>query len=213
MTLSLLAIVMALAQVITAEPVDGVLARDRELPPRASAWAGDAPHRFLDGRVTLFCGSHGTFSGGAVAPGEPGQTAEIEYAALFTGELVLNPPVVPVTERYPISDPIRMTERVTARSVRGGRSTYATELTKVSFDGSDFPAYVSVRESPVRRSAGFATITRDRQGQFRISSSYEVWLEISVDGRRSWHPASEAVTMKLVPGPHTATVSAVSADD
>ncbi len=187
------------AQAVTAASVPFVVANSDRLPPAGSAWKGAAPHQFLDQQVTLFCGSHGTISGNGDPPDQKGQSSVIRYKAVFTGELTLNPPLTEKKRSYPISDPIRMTERITSRGGRGATTFYDTELIGVAFSGADFPAGVSVRESPRRRSIGTASISRTRQGEYRIQSSYEVWLEVTVDRGRSWHLASDAVTMKLVP--------------
>ncbi len=194
-------------QTITAVSTPIVIADSNRLPPAGSAWKGDAPHHFLDEQVTLFCGSHGTISGNGDPPDQKGQSSVIQYKAVFTGELTLNPPLAENTRSYPISDPIRMTERITSRGSRGATRNYDTELTAVVFSGADFPENVSVRESPRRRSLGTASIGRTRQGTYKIQSSYEVWLEVSVDGGRSWHLASDAVTMKLAPETKAAAIS------
>jgi hypothetical protein len=208
MMLTLLTTLLFNAQMLAAKPVSGVLAEAMRLPPAGSAWAGDSPHLFLGGQARMFCGSHGTISGNDVPPTRQGQSATLEYDAVFTGELVLTSPETGAQQTYAIHDPIRMTERVTVRESRGGTLRYATELTAVEFEGADFPDGVRVRESPQRRSAGTASIARQRQGGFRIEASYQVWLELSLDGGRSWHVADNAVGMKLVPEPARATLKA-----
>jgi len=204
---TLLTIFMLGVQSLTVELAPFVLANSRSLPPKASVWVGEAPHYFLGGQATLFCGSHGVISGTGDPPDRQGQTSVIQYNAIFSGELTLNPPLTNTTRHYTIKDPIRMTEQITAQGGRGATNSYSTELTAVVFSGSSFPENVSVRESPRRRSVGTASISRQRNGMFKIQSSYEVWLEISVDGGRSWQLASDAVTMRLEPEVETATIS------
>lgn len=195
------------AQTVTAVSPPSVISSSNRLPPAQSAWKGDAPHNFLDQQVTLFCGSHGTIAGNGEPPDQKGQSSVIHYKAVFTGTLILNPPLAERSRSYSINDPIRMTERITSRGGRGATKSYDTELTAVVFSGADFPENVSVRESPRRRSLGTASISRTRQGKYKIQSRYTVWLEVSVDGGRSWHLASDAVTMNLVPETKAAMVS------
>lgn len=208
MMLTLLTSLLLTAQTLAAKPVPGVLADDQRLPPTGSAWVGDAPHLFLGGQARMFCGSHGTISGNDLPPTRQGQSATLEYDAVFTGELVLTAPETGARRSYTIHDPIRMTERVTVRQSRGGTLRYDTELTAIVFEGADFPAGVQVRESPRQRSAGTASIARQRSGGFRIQASYQVWLELSLDGGRTWHMADNAVGMQLQPEAATATLMA-----
>jgi len=54
-----------------------------------------------------------------------------------------------------------------------------------------------VRESPSVASTGRTTITTISGGQYRIESFYDVWLDISLDDGRTWHPAEGVVRMAL----------------
>ena len=87
---TLLTIFMLGVQSLTVELAPFVLANSRSLPPKASVWVGEAPHYFLGGQATLFCGSHGVISGTGDPPDRQGQTSVIQYNAIFSGELTLN---------------------------------------------------------------------------------------------------------------------------
>lgn len=186
-----------LLQSLTAMPVDGVTANSREWPPRDAAWVGDAPHRFLDGQVMLVCGSHGVFSTSGNPPTALGADSSLDYQAVFTGELTLSPPLSKATRTFPLQAPIRMTERLQATGRRGVTEHFTTELTTLDFGPSAFPGSVRIREAAGRRSSGFVSIMRQRDSRYRIQASYEVWLELSLDGGRSWQAADSAVTMRL----------------
>lgn len=198
---------LQVGQTLLAVPVEHVLTSRFQQPPANGAWVGDAPHRFMDGQVTLFCGSHGVFSGGGEPPRKSGETSLIEYSAVFQGELVLHPPLVSAPQTTTIDEPIRMTERLTAQDARDGLRRFSTELVAIEFSGTSFPDRVRVRESAARRSTGSASFDRNTEGQFEVQGSYQVWLEVSVDAGRSWHPAENAVSMQLKPGVRTATLA------
>jgi len=201
-------VVFLAANAAAAEFSTGVVTKNRKLPPLQSAWHGAAPHIFLGGQAVLTCSSHGTFSGQKVPPKRKADQVDLNYGAVFTGELTLTPPLVSETLTYPLKEPIRMSERLIRTGARGGTSTYSTELTELVFRGSGFPRNVIVRESPDHTSAGKAQLTKRSKGQFLFQSSYQVWLEISVDGGRSWHLSRDPVTMFLVPETkRTATLS------
>jgi hypothetical protein len=91
-----------------------------------------------------------------------------------------------------------MVERITLAATQGAVRTFDTELVTFELGGSAAPA-ATVRESPALGSTGRTTITSLSGGQFRIESYYDVWLEISLDGGQTWHPADGAVRMTLGP--------------
>ena len=199
-----------LAQTLNAVPVTSLVADGDAWPPKDTAWVGDRPHRFLGGDVVLFCGSHGVFTTQEKPPARQGQSATIRYGSVFRGELTLNTPHVQRSRTYAIEDPIRITERVIAESVTRSGTEYATELTGLTFEGADFPNRVQMRERPRRRSVGHTSIRREGSGKFRIEARYEVWLEVSLDGGRSWHLADNAVSMQLRPEARVASIKAQS---
>jgi hypothetical protein len=177
----------------------GVTVIDVALPVAGAVYRGTEAHAFPDQQVTLFCGRHGTFSASAAPPEVIGETVQSEYTAMFEGELVLEPPAVPSAVTYPLSVPARMAERITLSSVSGDTRTFDTELVTFELQGSVMPEGIMVRESTDRASAGVTTITALSGGQSRVETRYDVWLEISRDGGRTWHLADNAVRMTLEP--------------
>lgn len=197
------------AQAISAVPVTpSVISEVPRLPPADSAWVGEEPHRFLDGQVVLFCGSHGTFSTQPDSASDDGRWMPPEYRAVFNGELTLSPPLVRRTQTLKIQDPIVMAEKVTTKGADANGKPFSTELMRVDFEGSDFPDNIRFRESPDQRSTGWMTITPLADGRYRIEAHYDVWLEVSVDGGRSWTLADNVVRMRLQPVAKTATLKA-----
>jgi hypothetical protein len=174
----------------------GVQVGQQSLPAADAAYHGTVPHRFLGGSAVLTCSSHGEFTGAVAPPAAPGATVTSDYFATFNGQLVLAPPVVAASVTYPLSLRAHMVERITLAGTQGSVRTFDTELVAFELGGSATPAAM-VRESPARASSGRTTITTLAGGQFRIESYYDVWLEISLDGGKTWHPADKAVRMTL----------------
>lgn len=177
----------------------GVTVRDVSLPVASAVYRGASSHVFLGGQATLFCGIHGGFSSAAAPPQQVGQTVLSEYTATFVGELTLEPPVVSSTVTHSLAVPARMAESITLVGMSGGTLTYDTELVTFELQGTGMPSDVMVRESPDQASAGVTTITSLSGGQSRVETSYDVWLDISLDGGRTWNRAEQTVRMTLEP--------------
>jgi len=174
----------------------GVQVGQESLPAVGAAYYGAQGHGFLGGSAVLTCSSHGEFTGAVAPPTAPGATVTSDYFATFTGQLVLAPPLVSTSVTHPLSVQVHMAERITLAGTQGAVRTFDTELVTFELGGSAAPAAM-VRESPARSSTGRTTITTLSGGQYRIESYYDVWLEISLDGGRSWHSADGAVRMTL----------------
>jgi hypothetical protein len=147
------------------------------------------------------CSSHGGFTDSVDPPAAPGTTAIADYHATFTGELSLAPSHAATAVVHPVEGRAYMAERITFEQRRGDAVVLDTELVAFDLHGAGLPADILVRESPSRPSPGRTTITTLAGGRYRVQSFYDVWLEISIDGGRSWSPAAEAVRMSI--GPET----------
>ncbi len=175
----------------------GVVVTEVTLPAAGAVYRGAGPHLFLDGDARLTCGSHGGFTTSVEPPTEVGASVLSDYRATFVGELVLEPPLVSAAVTHPLAVQAHMVERITLTELRGSSRIFGTELVTLDLSGSGMPQGVMVRESSTRSSTGRATITALSDGRHRIESFYDVWLEISLDGGRSWAPAQAAVRMTL----------------
>lgn len=178
-----------------------VVVADDALPPVGAAYRGGDRHVFLDGHAVLTCSSHGNFTSSVHPPARLGASVTADHSASFLGELVLEPPLVPTRVVHPIVGQARMVERITLLERRRGSRILGTEMTTFDLRGAGMPAGVMVRESPVRESTGRTTIAALRDGAYRIDGYFDVWLEISLDAGRSWHPAAAAARMSIGPAP------------
>jgi len=75
-------------------------------------------------------------------------------------------------------------------------STFALELTQMSLTGTS-PQFGSfmLRESPTKQSLGRHTIRPDPRG-YRVSSFFDVFTELSLDGGTTWLPANRSIRMQ-----------------
>lgn len=200
-----IAFLLSLAALSSCTSVDnglvepGVTVTDVMLPVVGAVYRGGAPHVFSGGEVALFCGIHGGFSGSVSPPRSIGQTVLSEYTATFEGELVLRPPVVASTVTHALSVQARMAESIELVASDGGVLTFDAELVTFALEGTEMPDGVRVRESPSVASSGTTTVTPSSDGQSRVQTFYDVWLEISLDDGRSWELAEAAVRMTLEP--------------
>jgi hypothetical protein len=176
----------------------GIIVAAVALPSADASYHGGT-HVFLDGGARLDCGSHGGFTSSVDPPRAPGTTAIADYHATFTGELALDPPHASTAVVHPVAARAHMVERITFAVRRGDALVFDTELVAFDLGESGLPAGVLVRESPGRVSPGRATITTLTRGRHRVESYFDVWLEISLDGGRSWSPAAAAVRMSIGP--------------
>jgi hypothetical protein len=73
----------------------------------------------------------------------------------------------------------------------GNPATYDTEMLQLDLTGGGLPAGVMVRESPTLASTGQTTIQDIGGGQFQISSFFDVFTELSLDGGQTWTPSNQ----------------------
>ncbi len=175
----------------------GIAAATDAVPPAGPAYHGGT-HVFLSGQALLTCSSHGGFTSAAAPSRRTGGTVVSEYTATFTGELVLAPPAVATPATHALAVPAHMVERITLASSRRGTRVLDAELTALDLRGPGMPEGVLVRESPTKPSTGRYVITSVRHG-YRVEGAYDVWLDLSLDGGRSWHAAEGVVRMSLAP--------------
>ncbi len=177
----------------------GVVSSSDRLPPTEGAYHGSSSHIFLDGQAVLTCSSHGTFQSSESPPKKKGESKDIAYGARFLGDITLRPPLVDRTTVIPIDQPIRMVERITNTGRNRGDRIFDTELISMSLSGGALPAGIIIRESTSKETLGRTRIERLPKRQFRIHTSYQVWMELSLDGGRTWHQQDRPVSMMLMP--------------
>jgi hypothetical protein len=73
---------------------------------------------------------------------------------------------------------------------------FQTEMASLNISGGNLPPGVMVRESPSKRSLG-ETHFSGSTGNYRISSFFDIFTEVSLDGGNTWSPASAPGYMEL----------------
>jgi hypothetical protein len=97
------------------------------------------------------------------------------------------------------SAPAAVSTRVTRP---GSAATFQTEMLQLNLAGGSLPPGVMIRESPTLASTGGTTI-RPVTGGYMISSFFDVFTEISLDGGANWSPAQGAARVELRRDPAT----------
>jgi hypothetical protein len=72
----------------------------------------------------------------------------------------------------------------------GALQVFDADVTQMDFAGGDLPQNILLRESPVLPSHGQVSLMSESDGSFRISSFFDVFLELSTDGGKNWQAAS-----------------------
>jgi hypothetical protein len=95
-----------------------------------------------------------------------------------------------------VSAPAVVTVNVQAVSTSGGQQIYDTEMLQLNLAGGSLPSGVQLRESPTLPSKGQTTIA-PTPGGFLISSFFDVFTEVSLDGGRTWSASTQAGHVEL----------------
>ncbi len=125
-----------------------------------------------------------------ITPGTPQiQNANCEMVCeiSFDGGLSYSPVTAPA------SGDLRTTRRATSIAV------FDTEMLSMSMSGGGLPPGVMIRESPTKQSLGvhrvFPTVLSD--GRVRVSSFFDIFTEVSLDGGATWTPSDSSTHLEL----------------
>lgn len=84
----------------------------------------------------------------------------------------------------------------TVMATNDGTTTYPLEVLQMDIAGGGLPPGVLIRESPTKASPGRISVV-SVLGGYMVSSFFDVWLEISMDGGASWSPSLSTFPMGL----------------
>jgi hypothetical protein len=113
-------------------------------------------------------------------------SAVINFTCDFSGSYSNSGPAVPVTCTANVS------MKVTLASASGSTRVYDTEMLQLDLSGGTLPAGVTLRESPTLKSTGLTVVTDIGAGQFRYSSFFDVFTELSTDGGQTWQSSTSS---------------------
>jgi hypothetical protein len=97
---------------------------------------------------------------------------------------------------HPATGTANVTVQVTHSQDSGGTSTFNTEMTQLDLNSGG----LMLRESPTLQSTGQTTI-RPVPGGYMISSFFDIFTEVSLDGGATWTPSSGPGHMEMRPDP------------
>ncbi len=100
----------------------------------------------------------------------------------------------PVLAQGPVQVRIQRTPDV------GNTSTFDTEMLQLDLQGTSPDGPFLIRESPTLASTGRHTI-RPSGSRFLISSLFDVFLDLSIDGGQTWIPANRGIQVQPSPPP------------
>src|SRR5207253_3253402 len=89
----------------------------------------------------------------------------------------------------PFSAPAAVQVQVNSRSDldNGNTRFFDTEMLALNLSGGTLPGSVMVRESPSKASLGRTSVRTDSTG-YQISSFFDIFTEVSLDGGATWSP-------------------------
>jgi autotransporter-associated beta strand protein len=79
---------------------------------------------------------------------------------------------------------------------------YPTEMLSLDLSGGTLPPGVIIRESPLKASLGQTRILPAPGGGYTISSYFDVFVELSIDGGTTWWPDTNAPCHMMLGGPN-----------
>jgi hypothetical protein len=88
-----------------------------------------------------------------------------------------------------------MMASISNTTVAGSTSTFDTEMLQLDISGGSLPPAMMIRESPTKQSLGKHTIAPDPHG-YRVSSFFDVFLELSVNDGLDWIPAERSIRVQ-----------------
>jgi hypothetical protein len=128
----------------------------------------------------------------------PGTSQQENFNSMISGQISLDG-----GKTYqPFSGPASTTVNVTSRSNLDNGSTRFFDTQMLGLNLQGLPAGAMVRQSPTKLSLGRTSVRQDTGGMFHISSFFDVFTELSLDGGNNWAPlTNHPGTVALTPGP------------
>jgi hypothetical protein len=88
-----------------------------------------------------------------------------------------------------------LSAHITNTTGTGSTSTFDTEMLQLDISGGSLPPAMMIRESPTKASLGKNTLRSDPRG-YRVSSFFDVFLEMSTDDGQTWIPANRSIRVQ-----------------
>lgn len=156
------------------------------LPPPGGAYVSPAQwHALYANGIIITNASHDRFLQTQPPPAPGGSTNE-SFGSTVSGQVSLNGGA----SFQPFSAPASVSVQVVSRADQdtGATRFFDTEMLSLNLSGGNLPAGLMVRESPSKASLGRTSVRTD-VGDYKISSFFDVFTEVSLDGGATWLPS------------------------
>ena len=183
-------------------PAQVLTTNSPDLPPPGTYVSPDLYHQLYAGGIVVKDVSHSDFLAKSPPP-PPGDSSIHSFGSMvnmkvsFDGGMSYNP----------FSAPANVSVKVKSTQDIGDTRHFDTEMVQLDISGGGLPPTVMIRESPSLPSKGKTSIRNLDGVQYEISSFFDVFTELTLDGGMSWIPASGSTHMVLqgIPPPSVIT--------
>jgi hypothetical protein len=169
------------------------------LPPLDGDYVSpDKWHALYANGIIITNASHDRFTQ-TQPPPPPGGSQTENFGSQVSGLISMNGGA----SFTPFSAPANVAVQVNSRADEDNGSTrfFDTEMLSLSLSGGNLPGGVMVRESPSKASLGRTSVRATATG-YEVSSFFDVFTEVSLDGGATWSPSVTAPgTMGLTTAP------------
>ncbi len=165
------------------------------LPPLDGTYISPAQYHILTAQgVIIRDVKHKIFTG-ATPPPPPGPEITHNFGSLVDMEVSTDGGATFQPARAPANVTVAMSHRGTAPD---GSDIYDTEMLELSLIGGNLPGGMMLRESPTLRSTGKSSIQSVGSNTFHVSSFFDIFTELSLDGGMTWTPVPEPSQVRLI---------------
>ena len=176
-------------------PAVEVVKPTSNLPPPGGAYVSPAQwHALYANGIIITNASHDRFLQ-TQPPPTNGATATENFGSTVSGQISMNGGASFQSFSAPASVSVQVGSR--ADLDIGTTRFFDTEMLSLNLSGGNLPGSVMIRESPSKQSLGRTSVRTDTGG-YKVSSFFDVFTEVSLDGGATWSPSiTKPVTMGL----------------
>jgi hypothetical protein len=177
---------------------------DPNLPPLAGQYVSpDQWHAYYGMGIYIKDVIHWGFTQ-SFPPPPPGSPASHTFGSRLDGQASFDGGITyfPLWATGPVTVGIQWASQGTGSGF--SYNDYNTEMLALDMSGGSLPAGVMLRESPTLASLGQTRVCDYGGGRYCVSSFFDIYTELSLDGGQTWMPDQDGrVHMELIPEPST----------
>jgi len=165
------------------------------LPPPVDLYISPALYHILTAQGIVIRDVRHKFFTQGTRPPPPGTTATHTFDSQVDMDVSMDGGMTFRPMRAPAMVTVSLTHRSTTPD---GTQVYDTEMLALDLQGGDLSNNLRLRESPTRQSAGGTALRLNADGTTEISSFFDVFTELSVDGGQAWEPVPAPARVELI---------------